>query len=113
MIQRISQWYGKVASLSHDPSDVVLNQPGRALARSTLWWALAVAFGSFPLGLLVIQLPSTIDAVNYVLGNLAGLFLSGIIWLLLFPLVATVVMVAHPVLRSGRVPRPPVDREEQ
>ncbi len=96
MIRRVRQWYGSLASLTHDPMDVPLNQPGRALARCALWWAMAVAFGSFPLGLLVVQLPSTIDIVNYTLGNLAGLLLSGMIWLLLYPLVVTIAMWPTP-----------------
>lgn len=109
---RVSQWYATLTTLSPDPRDIRLNQPRRALARCVLWWAMAVAFGSFPLGLMVVQLPSTVDAVNYILGNVAGLLLSGMIWLLLVPLILTIVMVTRPVLQSSRVPRPPVDRQE-
>jgi hypothetical protein len=110
VIKRFRGWWYKLDS--RDPNDVTLNQPGRALARCILWGTLTVAFGSFPAGLAVLELPSTIEPINYVLGNIAGLLLSGLIWLLLVPLILTIFMVAAPLLGSSRVPRPPVDREE-
>jgi hypothetical protein len=99
----------KAALALHEPSDVLLNQPGRALARCILWWTTAIAFATLPLGILTLQL-ARIDALNYVFANLSGLFLSGILWQLLIVIVAAVYLVSFPVLGSSRVPRRPVTR---
>jgi hypothetical protein len=94
---------------THDTNDVLLNQPGRALARCILWFTAAIAFFTFPLGVVAMQI-ARIDALDYVFANVAGLLLSGILWQLLLLPVLLVCLVASPVLGASRVPRPPVDR---
>jgi hypothetical protein len=111
MFRHARQSYRRVKAIAdpHDAHDVVLNQPGRALARSILWWTTAAAFATAPIGLLALQI-ARIDGVNYVFANVAGLLLSGIISQFLFVVAAVAYVVAFPVLTSSRVPRPPVDR---
>lgn len=92
---------------SSRPTDVELNQPGRALARGLLWSSVAVAVGLYPLGAICLLL-STVDALNYVFANLAGLFLSGILSMLILSLAFVVVVFGALFLPTGRVPPPPI-----
>jgi hypothetical protein len=110
VIRRASATIGKVkaAFTTHEPNDVLLNQPGRALVRCILWTTTAAAFAAFPLGHVALQV-ARVDALNYVFANLAGLLLSGLLSQVMLLIVLTIVMVAFPLLGASRVPRPPVE----
>lgn len=107
MLQRARKAYRKARAALHpyDASDVLLNQPGRALARSILWWITAAAFATIPIGLVAYEV-ARIPAVNYVSANVAGLLLSGIFLQLLVAIVWAVWLVAFPRahVQSGSAP---------
>src|SRR4051794_40391506 len=94
----------KAYFLGEREDDVVLNQPGRALARSVLWILGGIACAFYPLG-LICGLIANIPAAEYLAGNLAGVLLTGLFSDLILVFVLLVVMVCFPVLRRAKLPR--------
>jgi hypothetical protein len=85
-------------------TEVLLNQPGRALTRCILWSMTGLALLFLPLGYIFWQL-SKIDFLSGFCGEMAGILLSGAFSELLIVLVLAA-QLAWPWFRSSEVPPP-------
>lgn len=89
--------------LDRRDDDVYLNQPGRALTRSILWWLLSTTFALFPLGLGVSLVAARVPSVES-----WGKSLVSTMWTLpvfLIPSIIIAFAVALPVLVASKLPR--------
>lgn len=95
-----------------DPRDVRLNEPGKALFRSLMWFLLALGAALIPAGFVSLLL-AQVDCLSYVCGNLAGLLFTTAPTRVLWLLDILLYCVAGVFAQRSTLPRPIQPRRTQ